>query len=263
MPSPKILKSMLRQIGLDIHRYQPPMPQVIARNSLQGCLQQAIQNGLNPKTIIDVGVATGTPDIYHLFPHAHHVLIEPLEENIPYLQRWVETLESAEYILAAGQMQINVHPDLVGSSVYKEDEDSEVNGVERSIPTVTLDQVAIDRQLEGSYLIKIDTQGSELDVLAGASVMLEQTDFVILEVSFFNFFQGAPTALEYFQFMKNQGFVIYDIFEIDHRLLDGAMSQANIAFVKENSILRQHHYYATKEQRQEQNQRLLELDYHQ
>jgi hypothetical protein len=31
--------------------------------------------------------------------------------------------------------------------------------------------------------------------------------------------------------MKEQGFVTYDIFGLQSRLLDGAMSQANIAFV--------------------------------
>ena len=74
----------------------------------------------------------------------------------------------AEYIIAAasstpGNIVINVHPDLVGSSAYKEEEDSNVNGFERIVPAVTLDNVCRDRKTSGPYVIKIDTQGSELD----------------------------------------------------------------------------------------------------
>ena len=31
-----------------------------------------------PKTVIDVGVADGTPELYAAFPSAYHVLIDPL-----------------------------------------------------------------------------------------------------------------------------------------------------------------------------------------
>jgi hypothetical protein len=41
--------------------------------------------------------------------------------------------------------------------------------------------------------------------------------------------------------------------------LDNALSQVDIAFVPENSVLRQHHIYATSEQRLEQTRRLQHL----
>ena len=61
--------------------------------------------------------------------------------------------------------------------------------------------------------------------------------------------------------MLERGFVIYDIFDISYRLLDKGMSQANVAFVPEQSNYRQSHIYATPEQRKEQNQRLLREEY--
>lgn len=264
--SKNLIRKALTHAGLEVYRLQPAISPTTPRASFQGCLQQAIQNGLAPKTVIDVGVATGTPELYDAFPQAHHLLIEPLEENIPYLEKWVKTLESAEYMLAAatahsGQITINVHPDLVGSSIYKENEDSDVNGFERVVPAIPLDQIALEKKLEAPYLIKIDTQGSELDVLQGAASLLEKTDFIVLEVTFFDFFQGAPTAFDYFQFMKERGFVIYDIFDIGYRLLDNAMSQVNMAFVREDGVLRREHCYASREQRVAQNQILLAQEY--
>jgi FkbM family methyltransferase len=261
-----LIKQALHAWGLEIQRYHPlPTPQP-SRQSFQGCLHQAIQNGLTPQTVIDVGVATGTPDLYQAFPSAFHLLIEPLVENLPYLEHWKQQLAICEYRVAAaarqaGQMTINVHPDLVGSSLYKETEGPAVDGIEREIATLTLNGLVEELNLSGPYLIKIDTQGSELDVLEGAARLLPETEFIVLEVSFFNFFQDAPMAYDYIHFMKERGFVIYDIFDLSYRLLDGALSQVNMAFVRADSKFRQVHIYANPKQRQEQDQRLLAQEY--
>ena len=257
----KFARQLLDLLGLEIHRKRQRAGQY-ARFSMHGCLEQAIQNGLKPETIIDVGAASGTLALYEVFPEARHILIEPLEEYIPHLNSLVDKLEQAEYIIAAatakpGNLVLNVHPDLVGSSLYKEDEDSDVNGVERTIPAMTLDNICSERDTKGPYLIKIDTQGSELEVLKGAQTILKDTEFVILEVSFFKFFKGGPQVYDCISFMKNLGFVPYDIFDLQYRLLDGAMSQVDIAFVREQSQLRKYHSYATREQRAKLTQQLL------
>lgn len=257
----KLIKKALALFDLDIHQKRQAIAQT-PRASMYGCLQQARQNGLQPKTIIDVGAASGTPALYEVFPESRHILIEPLEEYIPSLNTVVGQLEKAEYIIAAatatpGNVIINVHPDLVGSSLYKEEEDSDVNGIERTIPGMTLDHICSERRAEEPYLIKIDTQGSELEVLKGAQTVLKGTELVILEVSFFEFFKGGPQIYDCMMFMKERGFVAYDIFDLQYRLLDGAMSQADIAFVRDESKLRNYHFYATREQRATLTKQLL------
>jgi len=259
--SKKIIKKIMGLFGLEIRRKEQVIHQT-PRNSMYGCLQQAVKNGLNPETIIDVGAADGTPPLYEVFPEATHILIEPLEEFSPNLIQLVTQLKKAEYIIAAatsktGSIIINVHPDLLGSSIYKEKEDSDVNGVERTVPTVTIDALCTDRGTKKPYLIKIDTQGSELDVLMGAEKILQDTEFIILEVSLFEFFQGGSQLYDCIKFMKERGFVAYDIFDLQYRLLDGAMSQIDIAFVREQSQFRKIHFYATKEQRAKQNEQLI------
>jgi FkbM family methyltransferase len=252
----KLIKKSLGLFGLEIQRQH-----IIPRTSMLGCLQQASKNGLQPKTIIDVGAARGTPALYEVFPTARHILIEPLQEFAPYLDQLVGNLEQAEYIVAAaaktsGNTVINVHPDLVGSSLYLEEENSDVNGIERIVPAITLDEFCQNTKTQGPYLIKIDTQGAELDVLMGAKTVLPETAFVILEVSFFEFFRGGPQIYDCIVFMKEHGFVAYDIFGFQYRPSDGAMSQVDIAFVEEKGPFRQHHYYATPDQRAAQNKRL-------
>jgi hypothetical protein len=43
--------------------------------------------------------------------------------------------------------------------------------------------------------------------------------------------------------MKERQFVVYDIFGWHTRLLDGALAQVDLAFVKENGQFRKHHRY--------------------
>jgi FkbM family methyltransferase len=260
--SKKSIKTILSSFGLEVHRQVRGASQR-SRASMQGCLQQARQNGLSPDTIMDVGAARGTPALYEVFPNARHIFIEPLKEFVPHLDSLVQKLNRAEYIVAAatstpGNVVINIHPDLEGSSMYKENEDSNVNGVERTIPAMTIDRICQERGTTGSYLIKIDTQGSELDVLIGAEAVLQDTEFIILEVSLFEFFQGGPQLYDCINFMKNRGFVAYDVFDLQYRLLDGAMSQVDIAFVREQSKFRKFHFYATQKQRNFQNKLILQ-----
>jgi hypothetical protein len=142
---------------------------------------------------------------------------------------------------------------LDGSSLYLEDEDSDVNGVPRIVPAVTLDQVGADRNLDGPFLVKVDVQGAELDVLKGGIETLKRTEYIILETVFFQVFIDGPGFAEIIAFMRQQGFVVYEVFDPLYRPLDGAMSQIDIAFVKESGPFRKYHAYATRGQRAAQN----------
>ncbi len=228
------------------------------RHTLCGTLELAKQLGFKPQTVIDVGAAAGTFELYETFPESNHILIEPLEEFRPNLEEITKQYNNIDYVIAAatdqtGSTTINVHPDLVGSSIYLEDEDSNVNGVPRIIKTNTLDEICRKRHLSGPYLIKIDVQGAELDVLSGASQILYDTGYIVLEVSLFEFFKGGPQIYDVIVFMKKRGFVLYDILDYQYRLLDGAMSQTDIVFVKESGEFRKHNFYASREQRDAQN----------
>lgn len=260
----KIINKIEEIVGIEIHRKKRDKNGIFNRTSMRGCLIQAARNGLKPQTVIDVGAAFGTAELYEVFPFARHILIEPLKEFAPYLESILTKLEKAEYILAAaastaGKVTINVHPDLTSSSIYLECEESNVNGVPRTVDAVTLDDVCRGKKAHGPYLIKIDTQGSELDVLRGAGEILKDTEFVIVESSLYKNFIGAPSLYDCVFFMKEHQFVIYDVFELAYRPLDGALQQVNIAFVKENSVFRKFHFYATAEQREKSNKDVLNI----
>jgi hypothetical protein len=82
--------------------------------------------------------------------------------------------------------------------------------------------------------LKIDTQGYELQVLAGASKTLEKAQLVILEVALIEINCGGPVLHEVIAYMYVRGFVVYDIVETHRRPLDGALSQVDLLFVRED-----------------------------
>jgi len=232
------------------------------RPSMNGALMHVKKFGFTPNVVLDIGAALGTDPLLEIFPESNHFMVEALEEFIPKLEDVKQRMANASFLIAAvtsenGPITINVHPDLVGSSIYLEDEDSSVNGIPREVPAYKLDDLCSKYKLKGPYLLKIDVQGAELDVLKGAEKTLMDTEYVILEIAFFNFFNDGPKPHHYIDFMKRHGFVIYELFDLQYRPLDGAMSQVDIAFVKEDGIFRQQQHYATNEQREEQNKRLL------
>jgi len=236
-------------------RFDIPRPRV--RTSLAGVLDHVKSLGFQPQTVIDVGVAYGTFELYERFPDANHLLVEAVSECEDFLKEICRKYK-AQYVLAAagkkpGTIIINVHPGIQGSSILKEAEGSYADGIPREIPMVTIDDLCSERNLKGSYLIKIDVQGAELDVLDGAKNVIKDTEMILLEVSLFEFMVNSPQFYDVVTYMKDQGFVVYDIFCGWTRPLDGALAQVDMAFVKENGRFRQSNSYATKEQRQKMN----------
>lgn len=234
----------------------------VSRPSLPGVLRQVRNQGVVPGTVIDVGAASGnwSAECHGVFPGARYLLVEPLEEFAGLLRGRVRSLGplgSGAFIPAVasgedGERAFNVHEDLFGSSLLREAE-SGVDGVERTVRSVTVDTLVREAGAPGPYLLKVDVQGAELDVLAGATVTLESAALVVLEVSFFNFHAGGPQFHDVVSHMKQAGFVVYDLFGLAYRPLDGALAQADVVFAPEDGPLRARHEFASPEQRARQN----------
>ena len=74
-------------------------------------------------------------------------------------------------------------------------------------------------------------------IFKGARLILRDVEAVLLEVSIIEINEGAPLLHDVVLFMKNAGFVTYDILEIHRRPLDRALNQIDIIFVREGSQL--------------------------
>jgi FkbM family methyltransferase len=217
-------------------------------------LAHVVRLRFKPHTVIDVGVANGTPALYRAFPRSKHLLVEPLQEFEPVLQQ-ICAKHDGTYVLAAahekpGKLIIHVHAEMLHSSTaFRESDGVQVDGLPREVAAITLDNVAAEHSLPGPYVIKVDVQGAELLVLRGASKVMQEAELIILEVSLFQFYIGGAEFFDVVNFMKRAGFVVYDLFDGHCRPSDGALAQVDVAFVKERGFFRQHHRYASEAQR--------------
>lgn len=241
------IKKLIKLFGIEI------LLTKTNRRTMQAFLSFISKTGFQPKNIIDVGVAYGTPELYENFPHAHYLLIEPLREWLPALKNICSRYD-AEYVLAAagpqlGKAIISVHGNPSGSSLLKVRENDDEDGIPREIPVVTIDALCEERKLTGPFLIKVDTQGFELSVLAGASKVLQETELVILEVQLWVFWSNSPLLHDVIDYMHENGFVVYDMFDLSNRPLDNALGFLNMAFVKERGYFRKTDHFASQEQK--------------
>ena len=80
-------------------------------------------------------------------------------------------------------------------------------------------------------LIKIDTQGSELDIISGGIELCKKTSGILLEVSLTQYNEGAPLYDEVIKYMKEIGFISVAI--LDESRNHGAHQQ-DILFLNQN-----------------------------
>lgn len=244
-------------MGIDVHRLS--QTDAGTRCTLKGAMTTARNIGFTPGTVIDVGAAKGKWSIAvsDIWGESQFVLVDPLQENIRHLQQTCALLKHADSKTAAvmdynGSCYINVHPDLDGSSVFLEREKN-VNGIPRQTPCCTIDRLNEEFDFRQPILLKADVQGAELLVLKGAEKSFPLVEMIVLEVVMFDYFHGNnPQFYDTVSFLKSKGFVVWDIWGYGYRLLDNALSQVDVAFVKDAGMFRKMHQYATETQREEQ-----------
>jgi len=93
----------------------------------------------------------------------------------------------------------------------------------------TLDSVAPSLNVRGKILIKLDVQGFELEVLHGAHRFLQQVEYVYLEASFLELYEGQPLAADIIDFLRQRGFKMEKVFYVSHGR-SGQPVQADILF---------------------------------
>ena len=262
----RLMKWVLRVCGYQITRIRTDQGQqtqgqqrrkerMTLADALEHIAKLSREVGFEPQTVIDVGVADGTPELYMTFPRSKLLLVEPLIEFEDVLKE-ICTQYDAQYVLAAtasqkGTTNINITPDLHGSSIL-DPKEPHLEFKTREVPTVTIDNLVDELGLEGPFILKVDAQSAEFHVLSGASRTMEMSEVIFLESQLFQFVENGPQLFDIVAFLKQNGFVVYDIVGRNYRLLDRALAEVDVAFVKENGIFRSSHLFASSEQRKQQ-----------
>jgi len=178
-------------------------------------LEDFKRKGFNPKTILDIGAHTG--QFYkwakNVWPDAFIWMIEANECHTSTLSNLTNHNNDKYTIATMGDVEREVNlytrtdkPHTEGASYYKESAYWDIPQLVMKIPKTlqTLDTIFTeDSQFD---LIKMDTQGSEVDIIKGGKNLCKKSKYILLEVSLTKLNEGAPTYEETMSFMEEYGF---------------------------------------------------------
>ncbi len=191
--------------------------------------------GVEIGTVIDVGVLTGTPKLRDELPDAHHILIEPSPAHKDAIERNYKGV--SHELLAVAASDVDADAFLVdraidgGTRVTHStvvDTRAEVEALPNKIavhnmPLRRLDTIMEGVKAPGEILLKIDVDGHEMKVLAGAPETLRRAAFVSIEAP-------RDALLERTKFLADAGFRLFDIVDICY--YRGALWQVDLIFVR-------------------------------
>ncbi len=213
---------------------------------LTSFLEDVRARGFRPRGILDVGAHRGdwTRAVAPIFPDAAFILIEPLAEMADDLARTARDVPRCTVLPhgagpATGEFFQTVSPDLAGSSFLPKPKPEKIDaGQQRPTRVVTLDSVVAEHPGFHPDLVKLDVQGFELEVLAGATTLFGHTELFILETSLFSSSRRLPTTRDVIAHLADRGYELYDVTGHLRRPLDGALGQIDLAFARADGHLR-------------------------
>jgi FkbM family methyltransferase len=199
-------------------------------------LQALRTAGYAPRTMLDIGahIGTFTRDFLGVYPSCVPTLMEPnpfcLADlgKLGFEQHGVAASNEAgfaEMFLSREWLQST------GASIYRENTAHFRDEVllKQRVEKVRLDDLFAGRKFD---FVKIDTQGSELDVILGGSEVLRQADYILVEVSLVEYNIGGAAAEAVFAKLAELGFHCTDVTEF-HRLAgvhNGNLLQIDVLF---------------------------------
>lgn len=167
----------------------------------------------NVKTILDIGANVGAYSLMmkQLLPEAYIFMLEANLFCAPILERTGIPYDIA--CLSDVEKQVKLYMNrknmaCTGTSYYKENTEHYSDNDYINVNTRTLDNVIISKfGVQKTFdFIKMDTQGSEMDIIKGGKKTIDAARFVQLELSLIEYNKGAPLKNEMMDFMYDLGF---------------------------------------------------------
>lgn len=177
----------------------------------------AIKELVNPKTVIDVGANIGwfSKNLGYICPQVEITMIEAnpnCEDELSKVGYPYAIVALSDTTKEKIKFYINKNDSICcGASLYKENTKFYEDCIEIEVDTCTLDEGEL--YLDGIDLLKIDVQGSEIDILKGSLKSLERTNNILIECSFSNYNIGSPLIEDIVSFVTEKGFYPRKILE--------------------------------------------------
>lgn len=236
----RISRFLLKLISINykkIHKFQNKN-QVTNTELILSLLEEKI----TPNYILDIGCGHGEWFLkcFKFFPDSKYLLFDADINNKNKLSLLSEKYSKISYkicLLSNKIQEFRFYNMGYGSSVYEEktSHPRKIEYLQSTTLKVELSKLSINTY---NNIIKLDVQGSEIDILEGLEDYISFFEVIILETSLKEYNKNSPLFLEVINFMNTKDFSLYDI--CDMKRLGGKSSflvQFDAVFVRKNSNL--------------------------
>jgi FkbM family methyltransferase len=213
------------------------------------------EHGFTANTVIDIGAAEGAFFVFRhrasLFPTARHFFVDAMQENEPGYQKLAAKFNASYEITALscmdGEVVMRIDPDFYNTHVDHL-QPATLYETSRRVAMCTLDRLVERRELEPPYVLKLDVQGGELDVLRGALHTLEEAVIVTTEIQIF---PPRDSLTDLLGFMQGMGWALYDITNLAYYPSDATFYQCYATFIPKSMDFRKSSTWCAPEQLRE------------
>jgi FkbM family methyltransferase len=205
-------------------------------NDFYTLLKKITNKGLEIKVIYDIGAFVGdwTKNTKEVLPNAQFVMFEANFACEPYLRQVNVPFFSGVALTKPNQKTASFYNSMnSNSSIFKDTMSLYDKQTSTDIPATTLDELINLHKLPIPNLVKLDTQGSELDILSGASCVTNNADLILTECPIITCNYGAPKFSDYIDFFKSHRYIPLDI--VQKHIGEDTLVQVDILFMKESS----------------------------
>ncbi len=192
-------------------------------------LKTLIDRGIPVSTILDVGILSGTPELIKAWPGIEHILFEPVEEFESQIASTYANTKHQLHKVAVGSStgiaNLEVRSVVSGVKISHSSITSKTLGATpdvRAVPLVCLDEFVPALKVPQPYLLKIDVDGCELEVVKGARQTIRDSSVVIIECPHLQ-------LAERISVIQSLGFRLFDLAEPCY--YDEAFWQCDAIFV--------------------------------
>jgi FkbM family methyltransferase len=234
--------AVLKAFGYRLLRIEDDAVQGVSEllGSFLGALKKA---GFSPRHILDVGANHGlwTRQAMVFFPDAQYTLVEPQDE----LKRDVADLiargRKIEWVNAAagdraGTMAFTIAGRDDSSTLSLSEDEARAAGFRQVPVTVrTLNEIVSASGAACPEMVKIDAEGFDLKVLAGASELLGKTEVFLVEAAVCCGYENSVARVV--EFMSGAGYRMLDVTDLNRSPRHGVLWLCEMAFVREGSWL--------------------------
>lgn len=178
--------------------------------------------------VVDIGARWGASERWQPFgPRIRIVGFDPDEDECARLQAAEPDVRYVPVALGAQSGRATLHTTVepACASLYPPmpgivDRHPDLHGM-KPAGTVDIEVTTLDRWLDASdleqiHVLKLDTQGSEFDILSGGTTALTGVRFLEVEVELNPLYEGQPLFGDVDRFLREQGFVLWRLGHLVH-----------------------------------------------